>query len=89
MSVSITGIIINSIMVIIIIVLIVLGIIYGNYLKKCETQQNGFCFQIACPCDDVSKPPCFGFAKMKGPRDGTWYCSNTINTLVDDSGASV
>jgi hypothetical protein len=88
--ISITGIIINAIMVIIIIVLLVFGFMFNRELHACETKQSPFCYTIQCPCDSTTTgrppPPCFGYAKMQAERPGQWYCSNAPLTAVDDNG---
>jgi len=89
MAVSVTGIIINVIMVLIIIGLIVAGIVYNNDLQACESQQSPFCYTIQCPCDNSSTGPCFGYAVMPGPQEGQYYCSNAPLTLVDSSGSII
>lgn len=86
MAISITGIIINIIMILVIIGLVIAGFIYNQDLQTCETKQSPFCYTIQCPCDDQSSGPCFGYAKMPGPTSGKWYCSNAPLTLVDNSG---
>lgn len=90
MALSIPGIIINVIMVMIIVVIIILGVVYSSERKQCETNQSPFCHTIQCPCDNPpntqTQPPCFGYAKMPGPKPGTWRCSNAHLTLVDDAG---
>lgn len=89
MVVSVTGIVINVIMVIIIAVILIIGVQSSNELRICETQQSTFCYTIHCPCDQsatgANVPPCFGYAKMPvGP--GRWRCSNADLTIVDDNG---
>jgi hypothetical protein len=90
MVVSITGIVINIVMVIIIISLIIVGVMFNRDLHTCETQQSTFCYTIQCPCDSPPNtqgpPPCFGYAKMPAGNPGQWYCSNAPLTVVDDSG---
>ena len=86
MAISIAGIIINIVLVVFIVVLILIGVQYNNELKLCETTQSTFCYNIQCPCDQISQAPCFGYAKMPGPKSGQWYCSNAPLTLVDNNG---
>lgn len=88
MAVSVVGIIINIVMLILILMLVIAGVTFNKTLDRCENQQSPYCYTIQCPCDDKSGP-CFGNARIPGPRDGTWYCSNAPNSLVDDSGSSV
>ena len=97
-NVSITGIIINVILVVVIILLLVLGFSYNSALSTCLNFESPYCYTLQCPCDNnVPVPPapapkagpCFGFAKRPGPREGTWYCSSAIYTLVDDDGNRV
>lgn len=88
MVVSITGIVINVLMVIVIITILVIGWNFSNELVICETQQSPFCYTIQCPCDDpvgTQEPPCRGYAKMPvGPNK--WICSSAPLTIVDDNG---
>lgn len=90
MAVSITGIVINVIMIIIIAVLVVLGLMFNNEVHTCETKQSPFCYTIQCPCDNPTggqqQPPCFGYAKMPAGKEGQWYCSNAPLTIVDNNG---
>lgn len=86
MAVSVTGIVINVIMVLLILSLIIIGVTYSNDLKTCETKQSSFCYTIHCPCDDQTEGPCFGYTKMPADNPGQWYCSNAPLTIVDDSG---
>ncbi len=85
-SIHITGIIMNMIMVFLIVILLFLGIQYKKNTHTCETQQSPFCYTIQCPCDVTAEGPCFGYAKKPGPVAGQWYCSNAPLTLVDNSG---
>lgn len=85
MVVSVTGIVINVVMVIIILVLVSFGVSYSNALHTCETQQSPFCYSIACPCDN-GQGPCRGYAKMPADKPGHWYCSDAPLTVVDDNG---
>lgn len=89
MLVSVTGIIINIIMVLIIIGLLIAGIIYNNDLQICEKKQSPFCYTIQCPCDSQQQAPCFGYTKMPAETSGQWYCSNAPLTAVDSSGSPV
>lgn len=89
MGVSITGIILNIIILIVIIILIILGFNFNRQVNECESVQSPFCYTITCPCDDTTEPPCFGFAKMPGPNDGQFYCSNNPNVLVDSDGNTI
>lgn len=86
MAVSITGIVINVIMVLIIIALVIAGFIYNQDLQICENKQSPFCYTIQCPCDQQSQAPCFGYAKMPASQPGQWYCSNAPLTAVDNNG---
>ena len=90
MVVSVTGIVINVIMVLVIISLIILGLTYSNDLRVCENKQSPFCYTIQCPCDEnegqQNVGPCFGYAKMPAGSPGRWYCSNAPLTMVDDNG---
>jgi hypothetical protein len=88
MPVSITGIIINVIMLIIIVFLVVIGFMFNNQLTICETKQSTFCYTIQCPCDipNQNNPPCFGYAKMPAETPGQWYCSNAPLSIVDNNG---
>lgn len=86
MAVSITGIVINVIMVFVIIGLIIAGIIYNQDLQTCENKQSPFCYTIQCPCDNQSTGPCLGYAKMPAAQPGQWYCSNATLTTVDNNG---
>ena len=90
MVVSVTGIVINVIMVLIIAVLIAIGLNFNNELRTCETRQSPFCYTIHCPCDappgGQAGPPCFGYAKMPAEKPGQWYCSSAPLTAVDDNG---
>mgnify|MGYP006869415994 CR=1 FL=1 len=86
MKVSISGIIINVIMIIIIIGLIIAGIVYNNDLNICKNTQSPFCYSIQCPCDDQTTGPCFGYALMNGNQEGQFYCSNAPLTAVDSNG---
>ena len=84
--VSVTGIVINAIMLIIIIILLIVGFTLNGELHTCETKQSPFCYTIHCPCDDPNAPPCFGYTKMPAENPGQWYCSNAPLTIVDDNG---
>lgn len=88
--ISVTGIVINVIMVIIIIFLVIIGFMFNNVLTTCETKQSPFCYIIQCPCDNLpnnqQSPPCFGYAKMPAGTPGQWYCSNAPLTIVDNNG---
>ena len=86
MAVSVTGIIINIIMLLIIIALVIAGFIYQGELNTCENTQSPFCYTITCPCDDPSTGPCGQYAKRPGSSSNTWYCSNSPLTLVDNNG---
>lgn len=86
MVVSITGIIVNIIMLLIIIGLVIAGFIYNNDLKICENKQSPFCYNIQCPCDSQQDMPCMGYAKMPAENSGQWYCSNAPLTAVDNNG---
>lgn len=88
MVISITGIVINVIVLILIIGLIITGIMFNNVLHECETEQSTFCYTIQCPCDSPQQnnPPCFGYAKRPGKKEGQWYCSNAPLTAVDNNG---
>lgn len=90
MVVSVTGIVINVIMVLVIISLIVVGLNFSTELNTCETKESQFCYTIHCPCDAAPGtqpgPPCFGYTKMPAGNAGQWYCSNAPLTVVDDNG---
>ena len=86
MAVSVTGIIINVVMLLIIIGLLIAGIVYNNDLHSCDTQQSPFCYTIQCPCDNQTVGPCFGYALTPGPQEGQSYCSNAPLALVDSNG---
>lgn len=86
MTISITGVIINIVMIIIIIIIIVAGVTYNRDLKDCENKQSPFCYTIQCPCDTQQDAPCFGYAKMPAQKTGQWYCSNAVNSIVDNNG---
>lgn len=86
MAVSVTGIIINVIMLIVIVVLIVLAFMFNSELQVCEKEQSPFCYTIQCPCDAQSQPPCFGYAKMPAGNPGQWRCSNAPLSIVDGNG---
>ena len=90
MIVSVTGIIINMIMIIIIISLVIIGITFNRELTTCQTEQSIFCYTIHCPCDllpnEQAAPPCFGYAKMPAGNSDQWYCSNAPLTIVDNNG---
>lgn len=91
MSVSIVGIILCVVIVIVIIIVLIVALAHRSELNKCEANPNHLCYTIACPCDDPSQGPCHGFAKRPGPEDkpGTWYCSNTPVTLVNNDGGII
>ena len=91
MAVSAVGIIINLVVLIIIIIVLIVALSYRGELDRCEANPSPLCYTIACPCDDPSQAPCFGYAKRPGPADqpGTWYCSNASQTLVNASGGIV
>lgn len=89
MAISITGIVINVIMLIIIIIIVVLGFSYNNELHTCETKQSPFCYNISCPCDQNNQAPCFGYAKQPAETAGHWYCSNAPLSKVDNNGQLV
>lgn len=89
MAVSITGVVINFVMVIIIFILVILGFVYVGYLDTCETKQSPFCKVVNCPCDEASGGgpivPCSGYAKqIAGPNK--FYCSQGPTTPVDSNG---
>lgn len=86
MPVSVTGIIINLLMVIIIIIIVIFGVMFNSELQNCENKQSPFCYTIQCPCDSQSQGPCFGYAKLPGENPGQWYCSDAALTLVDNNG---
>jgi len=90
MVVSVTGIVINSIMLLIILFLLVLGLNYQSLLHACQTTQSPFCYLIHCPCDvpPGTKPqaPCFGYAKKPAGNPGEWNCSNAPFTVVNNNG---
>lgn len=91
MAVSIVGIIINIVVLIIIIIVLIVALSYRSELNLCEANPSPLCYTIACPCDDPTLGPCFGYAKRPGPADkpDTWYCSNAPSTLVNASGGIV
>lgn len=89
MAVSVTGIVINIIMVILIAITAIFGFSYNSELRTCETKQSTFCHVIQCQCDDQSQAPCFGYAKQPAEKEGQWYCSNAPRTAVDDNGKIV
>ena len=89
MAVSAVGIMINLIILVVIGILLILGWHYHRLFVDCRDIQSPFCYTVQCPCDDSASGPCFGFAKMPGPRDGTWSCSNNPSVLVDDTGSIV
>lgn len=89
MSLSITGIIANVVMIIIIIAILIFGMITSGELHKCETDPSTFCYVIQCPCDDPTQGPCFGYAKRPAGVDGQWYCSNNPDLKVDNSGTYI
>jgi hypothetical protein len=81
----------------VIIVLLVAAIIYTliyayvflEEIKLCETSQSPFCYTIACPCDNESNAPCFGYASRPGPSPNTFYCSIAPQQLVDSNGKAI
>jgi hypothetical protein len=91
MAVSVVGIILNLVILIIIIIVIIVALSYRSELQICEANPSPLCYTIACPCDDPTPGPCFGYAKRPGPanKPDTWYCSNASQTLVDSSGKTV
>jgi len=89
MAVSVPGIIICVVLVIIIIIVLIIALSWRSELNACEANPSPLCYTIACPCDDNTEGPCFGYAKRPGPTDGTWYCSSASLTLVDNNGAIV
>lgn len=86
---TIAGILLNSIMIVIIILILIAGFSYRSELNICQNYQSPYCYAIQCPCDNQSSGPCFGYAKMPGPQEDTWYCSNAPTLLVDDNGNPV
>jgi hypothetical protein len=92
MAVSVTGIVINVVILAIIIGLIVVGLMFNTTLRECENEQSPYCYTIQCPCDvsnGTGQAPCFGYAKRPGPENDQWYCSNAPLTLVDANGNPV
>lgn len=93
--VSVTGVIINLIMLVFIIILVIFGVSYQKALSICENNQSSFCYSIQCPCDATNPqiqgnaPPCFGYAKRPGKNPGQWYCSNAPTQLVDNDGSQI
>ena len=86
MAVSVTGIVINVILILIIIGLLVATLTLNGELKRCESEQSPYCYNIHCPCDSTSTGPCFGYAQMPTGTPGQWRCSNSPQTVVDDDG---
>ena len=89
MAISAVGIMINGIMLFVILFLVILGWYYHRAFVECRDIQSPFCYTIQCPCDDSSSGPCLGFAKMPGPRDGTWTCSNNPSVVVGADGKAI
>lgn len=87
--VSITGIIINVVLLILIILVAIAGISFNKSLSDCESNQSLHCYQIVCPCDDGNAGPCFGYAVKDGPRPGEFYCSSAPFTLVNQQGIPI
>ena len=59
----------------------------SNYNKEeWYTKESKFCYTISCPCDNPTEGPCKGYAKRPGDQAGSWYCSSSPNTLVDNNG---
>jgi len=81
----------------VIIVLLLIAIVYTSIyayvfleeIKICETSQSTFCYTIACPCDNISAAPCFGYASRPGPSPNTFYCSIAPQQLVDANGKAI
>ena len=86
MAVSVVGIIGNIAMGILIIIMIVVANMFNHSLKTCQNEQSPYCYTIACPCDDTSKGPCFGYAFKPGSKEGTFRCSDAEQTEVDADG---
>lgn len=91
--VSVTGILMNVMMLILIIIVLFLGLGAQTNLNNCLNTESPFCFSVQCPCDprDPDNPalftaPCFGYASRPGPREGTFYCSSAPNQLVNSDG---
>lgn len=87
--VSITGIVMNILILIMIILVVIWGISVQRDLGTCLSEESQFCLNVMCPCDQNQEVgPCFGMAFRPGPREGTFYCSGS-NTLVDTRGRPV
>jgi hypothetical protein len=89
--VSVTGIIMNILMLILILLTVVYALSLQNNLTQCLNTESPYCIDLFCPCD-ISKfgeatGPCFGRAVRDGPN-GNFYCSGSI-TLVDAEGFPV
>lgn len=88
--VSITGIIMNILLVIMILLVLFYGIGSQRDLNNCLSRESPYCLSITCPCDfepdgETYSAPCYGNAFRPGPSLNTFYCSGS-NTLVDEKG---
>lgn len=86
--VSITGIIMNVLMLILITIVILYGVGVNRDLQNCLSNESDNCFTMICPCDEKELGPCNGLAYRDGDRPDTFYCSGS-STLVGSNGRPV
>lgn len=75
-----------TLLLVLIISLICALIIIKKKEREWYTKESKFCYTISCPCDNPTEGPCKGYAKRPGDQAGSWYCSSSPNTLVDNNG---
>jgi len=80
--------VIYALMIVLIIILLTFSVHLTSQLAVCTNSQSPFCLTVSCPCN-TNAAPCFGYSQRNGPREGTWYCSNAPDTLVDAQGKPV